>query len=270
MAQHTSLKLKANKLKTERSWQDYKIIRNKVNENVKSSKIQYYNSYFIENFKNIQQAWKGFNEIPAKKPKSKLINNIKHENKNYNSSEEINTSLNSHFTEIGPKLASQLPPSRRDFYEYIKSTEHSFSIDQITNNEWNKLISALPLNKACGIDGISARLLKDGAPVVASSLTFIINLSIRTGIFKDDWKVAKVTPIYKEGDKTNPITYLPISVLPIVTKLIERVNFYQFYRHLTEHNLLSEAQSGFRPKHSTLTPLLDSTNEQYLNIEKGP
>ena len=109
----------------------------------------------------------------------------------------------------------------------------------------------------------------DQTAVIVPSLTFIINLSIRTRIFPDDWKVAKVTPIYKEGGKTNQNNYRPISVLPVVTKLIERVIFYQFYSYLTEHNLLSEAQSGFRPKHSTLTTLLDSTNEWYLNIDKG-
>ena len=112
---------------------------------------------------------------------------------------------------------------------------------------------------------MSARLLKDVAPVIVPSLTFIFNLSIRTGIFLDNWKVAKVIPIYK-GDKTNPNNYQPISV---VTKLIEQVIFYQFYGYLSEHNLLSETQSGFRPKHSTLITRLDSINEWYLNINKG-
>ena len=53
------------------------------------------------------------------------------------------------------------------------------------------------INKTCGLDGISARLLKDASPVIVPSLTFIVNLSIRTGIFTDDWKISKVTPIYK-------------------------------------------------------------------------
>ena len=61
------------------------------------------------------------------------------------------------------------------------------------------------INKACGLDGISTRLLKDAAPVIALSLTFIVNLSIRFGIFPDDWKIAKVTPIYKDEIKLAPI-----------------------------------------------------------------
>ena len=77
MLKRDKLKKMANKLKTEKSWQDYKMIRNKVNANIKSSKIQYCNSYFNENFKSTKQAWKGVNEILGKKPKSMFINNIK-------------------------------------------------------------------------------------------------------------------------------------------------------------------------------------------------
>lgn len=76
-------------------------------------------------------------------------------------------------------------------------------------------------NKASGLDNISARLLKEAAPIVTRSLTFIINLSITTGVFPNAWKIAKVSPIFKEDVKTDPNNYRPISVLPVVSKLIE-------------------------------------------------
>ena len=65
-------------------------------------------------------------------------------------------------------------------------------------------------NKASGLDNISARLLKEAAPIVTRSLTFIINLSITTGIFPNAWKIAKVSPIFKEDVKTDPDNYRPI------------------------------------------------------------
>ena len=137
----------------------------------------------------------------------------------------MSNALNSHFTDIGPKLASQTPPSGGDFSEFINPTEHSFNISQISNDKLIELINALPLNKACDFYGISARLLKDASPIIVPSLTFIINLSITTGIFPDDWKMAKVTPIYKDENKTNPNNYRPTSVLSAGTKLIERTSF---------------------------------------------
>ena len=197
------------------------------------------------------------------------IKNITYKNKKYSSPEEISSALNSHFTEVGPELASKLSSPTRQFSEYIKPTEHSFSVNETTLVEVDKLLKALPLNKACGLDGISTGLLKKAGSIIVPSLTYIFNLTIRTGIFPEDWKIAKVTPIYKDDKKCIPDNYRPISVLPAVTKLIERIVFNQFYDYLTKHNLLADTQSGFRPLHSTTTALLDATNEWFLNIDKG-
>ena len=125
------LKKIADRLKTEKSWLDYKLIRNKVNENIKFAKIHYYNSYFNENRKNIKNAWKGINEILGKNPKSTFINDINYDNKNCTSSQQISNTLNSHFTDIGLKLASQTLPSGGDISEYINPTEHSQYISVI-------------------------------------------------------------------------------------------------------------------------------------------
>lgn len=131
------------------------------------------------------------------------------------------------------------------------------------------MIHSLPVNKASGLDGISAKLLKEAGPIVSASLTYIINLSLTTGIFPDDWKGARVSPIHKGDAKTNPNNYRPISVLPVVSKLVERIVFNQFYEYLMRHDLLANAQSGFRPCHSTLTALLDITNDWYSNMDNG-
>lgn len=85
------------------------------------------------------------------------------------------------------------------------------------------LIRKIPCNKASGLDNISARLLKEAAPIVTHSLTVLINLSITTGIFRDTWKQAKVFLCLKKVPSLILTTIRPISVLPIVSKLIERV-----------------------------------------------
>ena len=101
------------------------------------------------------------------------------------------------------------------------------------------------------------------------SLTHIINLSIRCGYFPDEWKISKVLPLYKEDIKSDPNNYRPISILPVVSKIIEKVIFKQLYEYLTHNNLLTVSQHGFRPMHSTLTALLEATNNWYLNIDDG-
>ena len=101
--------------------------------------------------------------------------------------------------------------------------------------------------KSPGTDGITTKLLKDAGHTVAESLVKIFNLSIQTAIFPDEWKMARVTPIFKEGDKTNCGNYRPISVISAIAKLFEKLVCNQLSIFLLENNIISEQQSGFVP-----------------------
>ena len=96
-----------------------------------------------------------------------------------------------------------------------------------------------------------------------------INLSIRCGYFPDEWKISKVLLLYKEDIKSDPNNYRPISILPVVSEIIEKVIFKQLYEYLTHNNLMTVSQHGFRPMHYTSTALLEATNNWYLNIDDG-
>ncbi len=132
-----------------------------------------------------------------------------------------------------------------------------------------RFLSNLTISKASGLDQISAKVLKIAAPSIAPSLTLIFNQSIRTGIFPSDWKVARVTPIYKSGGKFCMSNYRPISVISIVARIMEKLIHNQIYEYLIKENLLANSQHGFRPNHSTLTALLDITNRWYQNMDIG-
>jgi sarcosine oxidase/L-pipecolate oxidase len=112
---------------------------------------------------------------------------------------------------------------------------------------------------------IPAKILKLASDIIAPSLTFIFNLSLATGIYVDDWKRARVTPIYKKKCEN----YQPISILPIISKVFGREVFRQLYHYLSENSLLSRYQSGFRPKHSTLSALIQMCDEWLQNMDNG-
>jgi hypothetical protein len=94
-------------------------------------------------------------------------------------------------------------------------------------------------------------MLKDVASVIAGPISYIINLSLRSGQVPTDWKVAQVVPLHKSGSTTDTNNYRPISILPIVSKILERAVHYQLMDYLERNNLLSENQFGYRNKRST-------------------
>ncbi len=104
-------------------------------------------------------------------------------------------------------------------------------------------------NKATGIYGITSRSLKASAPVICDSLAFIMNLSISTGSFINDWKVAKIIHLYKSGNASEVSNYRPISILSVPSKIIERYVNTTFYDYLELNNLITIHQSGFSTKH---------------------
>ena len=130
------------------------------------------------------------------------------------------------------------------------------------------LLRGLSCNKACNVDKISSKILKLASPVISATLTYIFYQSIALCSFPDEWKVARVLPLYKSGHRNIPGNYMPISILPVISKIMERLLYDQLYDYLTKNEILSDNQFCFRKFHSPPTSLLDSTNSWYVNIDR--
>ena len=96
-------------------------------------------------------------------------------------------------------------------------------------------LRGLKANKTTGLDKIPPKILKLSACIVAPCLTYIFHLSLATGIYIDDWKRARVTTIFKSGDRGQGANYRPISILPAVSKVFEKEVFRQVFGYLTEN-----------------------------------
>ena len=131
------------------------------------------------------------------------------------------------------------------------------------------LIMSLDPSKANGPDGISAQMLKGTAYSIASSLTKLFNISIRQGRFPECWKTSSVVPIPKSANPSEATDYRPISLLSIVSKMLER-HFHQYVtKHLNEYHPLSNKQWGFQSGKSTVTALLSVTHDWFQALEAG-
>ena len=108
-----------------------------------------------------------------------------------------------------------------------------------------------------------------GAPVLSIPLSELINKSFSTGIFPDNFKHAIVTPIFKSGSTMSPSNYRPIPVLPTISEVVERVVYDHLYSFLQSNMLLSNCQSGFRLRHSTMTALTKFHNDILSGFNVG-
>ena len=135
-----------------------------------------------------------------------------------------------------------------------------------------KSISYKPIsksNKAAGLDKIPQKLLKDSVFVVTPYLNLIFNLSLSEGNFPSDWKNARVSPIFKSGNREECGNYRPISILSAISKIFEKIVFDQLNQYLITNQILTPNQSGFRKGYSTCSSLLRTTNEWLVNMDKG-
>ena len=119
------------------------------------------------------------------------------------------------------------------------------------------------------IDNISSNFMKLALPYIDTSLAFLFNTSIETSQFPDSWKVARITPIFKDGDRAEKSNYRPISVLPVISKLFEKLVFNQLYQYMNENGIFTSDQSGFLRLHSTLTCLLNMSDDWYNGLDLG-
>jgi hypothetical protein len=132
------------------------------------------------------------------------------------------------------------------------------------------LLSKHCKSKATGLDKISAMqiTLRLFRPNIADSISAIFNCSINSGTFPNEWKCSKVIPLFKMGERRDLNNYRPISIIPVVAKVFERIIYDQVYVYLMDNNLLSNCQSGLRTLHSTVTALLEATNNWSYNIDR--
>ena len=129
------------------------------------------------------------------------------------------------------------------------------------------VIKELNSTNAFGSDGIPFKFIKDSLPVTIVYILVIINTSIVTSTFPSKWKQPHVLPFFKSGDKEEACNYRPISLLPILSKILEKVVALQLMHYLENNHILSNHQHGFRPMLSTETALLKVTEKLYSNID---
>ena len=120
-----------------------------------------------------------------------------------------------------------------------------------STKEIEKVIKSLKTKNVHGYDEISVKIIKQSAPFISSPLTYICNKSLELGIFPSRLKYSTVKPIFKKGDRQNAANYRPISLLISFSKIFEKIIYTRIYEHVTQNQILTKEQYGFRLNLST-------------------
>ena len=252
---------------------NYKFWRNKVTSLIRKAKEDYY-AKAIDNIKKTTDIWKYLKELNPSGSHS-IPNLLTHEGKSAENTSDVVDMFNDYFVKLSENLVTDSPQFTNTLdvlSNYIKSklpSNEIFKIEDIDENNVFVMLHKLDTSKAAGIDSIGPKLLKLSAPIIYKPIASLINKSIANGKFPDDLKLAKITPIYKKGDKTNPGNYRPISILPTISKLFEKHIASQLRVFLSTHDLLHKEQSGFRQFHSCQTALTKITDAWLKEMDQG-
>ena len=263
------LKRKAVVTNSQTAWDEYKSTRNKVNTALRQAKADCFRAKISNQKNNPKEAWKTINNLLGRSPNNTVVNELKFNDVKITSPEEIANAFNAYFTDIGPNLASSIDDADIAFDCFVKpATSKMTRFKLVSHTKVIKLLNGLFDSKATGLDKISGKILKTAAPTIVLSLTHIFNHAIVTDCFPHEWKAARLLPLHKKGPRDLPENYRPISILPAISKVMERIMYDQIYEYLDENSILSENQFGFRKSYSTASALLDCTNSWYVNMDR--
>ena len=259
---------KAKKTGSEDDWNIAKHLRNVTNSNIRGAKKEFILEKLKHNENNAKKFWKVIREIiPAEKSSSRRDILLKASGKKIEKS-EVAHFINDYFINVGK---SDLPVdgSSEGSQGYLEPgldiNADPVALTPFVGNKVYRVVRDINVSKSSGLDNISSFIIKEVFGMMIPEVTYMFNLSVKQSIFPKAWKSALVVPIPKTGDLTNVKNYRPISLLPLLGKILEKLVHKQLSNHLESESLLISEQHGFRKKHSTLHSVAQLTN--YANIK---
>ena len=236
---------------------------------VKQAKQKYYKDLLTENSRNPKKFWKCFKEIfPTKEPTPITTTTSVDTDKSF----EAANSLCRFFTNIAQSLKTKAFKLRDFVWERPPKPDvpvKPFDFSYVRRIFVEKELKLVQCRKAAGWDNFPPGILKDVTYPLSSPLTYLINLSLSTGLVPTDWKNAKVTPIHKEGTTDNNNNFRRISVLTACSKILQRAVHKKLIEHLESNDLLSENQFGYRKQRSTELATVLLTDNIWKAVDKG-
>ena len=245
----------------------FKSLRNKVIGQLRKAKANFFLEIIKQAKGNSKLLWKGIDQLSGKAPSNSAPLELKLNGNIHTDRLAVANGFNDYFLnsviELGGKFSEvQLPV-------FTTNEANAMYFKNVDEAKVNKILSLLSNSKAKDIWGVDTVCLKKHKNVLTSSITKIINLSLNENVFPSTLKTAIVTPVYKSGDRQEVSNYRPISILPAISKVVEKAVAEQLVAHLNKENLLHPMQFGFRANHSTETACCYFLEVIKSSLDKG-
>ena len=231
---------------------EYKNYRSKLRNLIRVSEINYFKSKFTNSCGDIKKAWSVINSIRCKKKSTKFPSFSDVNGTIITSRRSICSEFNNYFVNVADKLnkSKYTTIQPHDFKQFLSNpSSSSIFLSSITSAEIIDIINKLDSRKS---NNISPKLLKALSSSFSNALSYLFNSCMLSGIFPDELKIAKVIPLYKSGSSNLVFNYRPISILPTLSKIFEKLIHSRIYQFLEENQVIYNCQFGFRQSHSTI------------------
>lgn len=256
---------------TQQSNENYRRSKNYAKHMMESSKYEHFHKKFVENKERGGNIWNVMGEIIPSRRNDKL-------GCSFENVEEMAENFNEYFSNVGRNVFLETQ-QYRELNENEQNivlefgnrygNEINFRLQPVHPDQIAFIITKMKNKNSHGSDGMTTRFLKDSLSILNFYISVIVNTSIVTHAVPRNWKHALVCPLYKQGDPTVPSNFRPVSLLPILSKVLEKVVALQLYDYLDKNNLFSNSQHGFRKKLSTETALNVIMEDVFDNVDKN-
>ena len=244
-------KLKLKHKNIDETYKMYKYYNDTINKLKKKCKRDYYQEYFNKNCSNSKKVWSGINKL-LNRGRKKQGTIFLEENGLISDPYKVANKFNDFYCNVAEKLCDKIPQVNNKYQDYLKNpNKNKLTLKETTPDEIVKIINDLDGKKSGDIYNISPDLVKLNSQIIAQILTIIFNKSVQEGCFPTAMKKAKIIPIYKGESVLSVGNYRPISLLPIFSKIFERLIYNRLIDFITENNVLSKLQFGFQKNKST-------------------
>ena len=249
----------------------YKTYKNRLTTILRASKKEHYCKLLEEQRYNITETWKILRNVMGNNlQKSNYPGHFVSEGKRVGDKNEIAKLFNNFFTNIGPDLAKQITvPDDVSVLDYLTNKNlKSMFLSPTDDSEVIRVVHNFKNKTSVDSDGLSMKFVKSIIQCIVKPISHICNSSLLSGVFPDKMKIAKIIPLFKSGSKNEFNNYRPISLLPQLSKILEKLFNNRLNKFVTNSKILNSCQYGFREGISTSHALVELVNEITNSLNK--